>query len=237
MISEQALAHATATDYRWLYRWGGLSAVLLSLGYIVTIPLYISVGPPPHGGEARLQYLAGKTTVWWAILALSVLTDLLFLPVALALYRALRGVNNHAILLAITLVGLFVVLDLAVTWTNYAALISLSDHYATATSDIQRAADVGAATYASAVLESSLEAVYSILTLSLGILIISVVMRGADFGKWTAYVGLVTGVLGIVAAVGPFFVTALSVTIVIVSVLTTLWILLIGFSLFRLGSR
>jgi hypothetical protein len=209
----------------------------LSLAYIVTIPLYISVGPPPHGGEARLQYLAGKTTVWWAILGLSVLTDLLFLPVVLALYRALKGVNNNAMLLAIMLVGVFVVLDLAVTWTNYAALITLSERYATATSDIQRAADVGAATYASTVLESSLEAIYSILILSVGILVISLVMRRSGFGKGTTYVGLATGVLGIVAALGPFFASALSITIVIASVLTTLWILLVGFRLIRLSRR
>ena len=140
-------------------------------------------------------------------------------------------------LLATTLVGLFVVLDLAVTWTNYAALITLSEQYATATSDIQRAADVGAATYASAVLESSLEAIYSILILSVGILVISVVMHRANFSRGTAYVGIATGALGIVAALGPFFIGALSVTIVIASVLTTLWILLVGFRLFRLRRR
>ncbi len=236
MITEQTVANA-ATDHRWLYRWGGLSALLLGLGYIITIPLYIYTGPPPSGGEARLQYLIGKTTVWWAILGLSVLTDLLFLPVALALYHALKGVNRGSILLGMILVGLFVVLDLAVTWTNYAALITLSEHYATATSGIQRAADVGAATYASAVLESGLESVYSILILSVGILVIGLVMRKGTFGTSTAYVGIVTGVLGTVAAVGPLFVSALSVTIVIVSVLTTLWILLVGFRLFRLGRR
>lgn len=40
------------------------------------------------GGEAWFKYLPGKTTVWWAILGLSVLTDFLFLPVALAVERS-----------------------------------------------------------------------------------------------------------------------------------------------------
>jgi len=235
MITEQTLVSVAATGDRWLYRWGGLSALLIGLGYIITIPLYVYTGPPPSGGEARLHYLVGKTTVWWAILGLSVLTDLLFLPVALALYRALKDVNRNAMLLATTLVGLFVVVDLAVTWTNYAALIALSDHYTAATTDIQRTADVAAANYASAVLESSLEAIYSILILSLGILVIGLVMRRADFGKGTAYVGVVTGLLGVVAALGPFFASVLSVTIILVSLLTTLWILLVGFRLFRLS--
>ena len=235
---EQLVGRAVAPDVdeRRLYRWGGLSALLLGLGYLLTIPLYVAVGAPPHGGEARLEYLVGKTTAWWAILGLSVFTDLLFLPVALALYRALRSVNKNAMLFATTLVALFVVLDLAVTWTNYAALITLSEGYGTATA-LQRAADVGAATYAAAVLDSSLEAVYSILILSIGILVTSLVMRRGVFGRGTAYVGVVTGVGGIVAVVGPYFASVLSVMLVIVAALTTLWIVLVGVRLLRLSRR
>ena len=184
----------------------------------------------------RLQYLAQNTTVWWAILGLSVLTDLLFVPVALSLYLALKGVNRNAMLVATAFVGLFIVLDLAVTWPNYASLITLSSNYAAATNEAQRAAYVAAANYASAVLTSSLEAVYSILILSLGILIIGLVMLKGIFGKSTAYLGLVTGVLGIVSVVGPLFVSTLSATIIITSVLTTVWVLFVGYRLYRLGT-
>jgi hypothetical protein len=215
---------------------GGISALLLGLGYIVTIPLYTYAGTPPSGGEARLQYLAGKTTVWWAILGLSVVTDVLFIPVALSLYLALKGVNRSAMLVATALVGLFVVLDLAVTWPNYASLIALSGSYAAAANDAKRAVYVAAANYASAVLESSLEAVYSILVLSVGILLIGLVMRKGIFGKATAYLGVITGILGIVAGVGPFFVSTLSVTIIIASALTTIWVLVVGFRLYGLGA-
>jgi hypothetical protein len=235
MSAQKMMLNAVDTDGNWLYRVGGISALLLGIAYIATIPLYASVGAPPSGGEARLHYLAGKTTVWWAILGLSVLTDVLFIPVALALYLALKGGNRNAMLIATAFVGLFVVLDLAVTWPNYAALISLSGNYAAATNDAERAIYVAAANYASAVLTSSLEAVYSILVLSLGILMIGLVMLRGIFGKSTAYLGVVTGILGIVAAVGPLFVSGLSVTIIIVSVLTTVWILLVGFRLYWLG--
>jgi hypothetical protein len=237
MNTEKMMAHTVDPDGNSLYRVGGISALLLGIAYIITIPLYVYVGAPPSGGEARLQYLIGKTEVWWAILGLSVLTDVLFVPVALALYLALKGVNSNAMLLASACVGLFVVLDLAVTWTNYAALITLSGHYAAATNDAQRAADIAGANYASAILESSVEAVYSILILSVGILLIGLVMRKGIFGKSTAYVGVVTGVLGIVSVVGPFFVSALSSAIIIASALTTVWIVFVGFRLYRLGQR
>jgi hypothetical protein len=48
--------------------------------------------------------------------------------------------------------------------------------------------------------------------------------------------GLVTGILGIVSVAGPFFVSTLSVTIIITSVLTTVWVLFVGYRLYRLGS-
>jgi Domain of unknown function (DUF4386) len=237
MSAQKMMVHAVDPDGKRLYRVGGISALLLGLGYIITIPLYVQAGAMPSGGEARLQYLAGKTTVWWAILGLSVLTDVLFVPVALALYLALRGVNRDAALLATAFMGLFVVLDLAVTWPNHAALIALSGDYAAAASDAQRAAYVSAANYASAVLESTLEGVYSIVTLSVGILMISLVMLKGIFGKITAYVGLATGILGIVSVAGPFFVSTLGVAIIVASVLTTVWVLLVGYRLYRLGRR
>lgn len=108
-------------------------------------------------------------------------------------------------------VGLFVLLDLAVTWPNYAALITLSGSYAAATSDVQRAAFIAAASYADAALPFSLS-VYSIL-------------------------GLATGILGIVSVVGPVFVSALGATIILASVLTLVWLFFAGYRLYRLGQQ
>ncbi len=237
MSAQKMMVHAVDPDGKWLYRVGGISALILAIAYIITIPLYVYVGAPPSGGEARLKYLALNTTVWWAILGLSVLTDFLFVPVALSLYLALKGVNRNAMLVATAFVGLFIVLDLAVTWSNYASLITLSGNYAAATNDAQRAAYVAAASYPSAVLASSLEAVYSIMVLSFGILMIGLVMLKGIFRKSTAYLGLVTGILGIVSVAGPFFVSTLSVTIIITSVLTTVWVLFVGYRLYRLGQQ
>jgi Domain of unknown function (DUF4386) len=216
----------------------GISAIVLGVAYIIIIPLYVYAGASPSGGEAWLKYAAGKTTVWWIILGLSVLTDFLFVPVALSLYFALKGVNRDAMLIATSFVGLFIVLDLAVTWPNFASLIILSGNYAAATTDAQRAAYVAAADYASAVLTSTLEGVYSILVLSLGILMVGVVMlKSIIFSKTTAYLGLGTGILGIISVAGPFVLSTLGVAVIIASVLTTVWVLFVGFRLYRLSLR
>jgi len=110
MSAQKMMVHAVDPDGKWLYRVGGISALILAIAYIITIPLYVYVGAPPSGGEARLKYLALNTTVWWAILGLSVLTDFLFVPVALSLYLALKGVNRNTMLVATAFVGLFIVL-------------------------------------------------------------------------------------------------------------------------------
>ena len=232
-MSTEMTVDAVDADGKWLYRVGGISALVLGIAYIIIIPLFAHVGAPPSGGEAWLKYLAGRTTVWWAILGLSVLTDFLFVPVALSLYVALKRVNKNAMLAGIAFMGLFVVLDLAVTWTNYGSLLTLSSLHTAATNDAQRAAYVAAANYASAVLASPTEVFYAIVDLSLGILIIGFVMlKGKGiFNKATAYLGLATGISGIISVAGFW------VAIIMNAVLATAWVLFVGYRLVRLGQK
>jgi len=216
-------------DEKQSYRVGGLAALVLGIGYIVIFPLYAHVGAPPKGGEAWFQYLPGKTMVWWTILWISVFTDLLFVPVVFGLYRALKGISRNAMLLASACVWLFVVLDLAVTWSHYASILTLYQNYSTASNDIQRAAYVAATDYASAMLTSPLEIVYAIVILSFGILVTGWVMRKSQFPKITAYVGLATGILGILSLTG--------VTLAIIgnALFATAWLFLVSHGLYRLS--
>jgi hypothetical protein len=48
-------------------------------------------------------------------------------------------------------------------------------------------------------------------------------------------VGVITGVLGIVSVAGPYFARSLGVTIVIASTLTAVWVVLVGYRLYRLS--
>ena len=218
-------------DDKWFYRVGGICALALGLAYLIIFPLFARVGTPPTHGEDWLTYLPGKTEVWWSILSLSVLTDFLFIPVALSLYIAFRRINTNAMLVATAFVGLFVVLDLSVTWTNYAALLTLSELYAKATTDLQRAGLVAAANYASVVLSSPTEVYLAVVDLSIGILITSCVMlRGREpFGRTTAWLGLATGISGLLSATGFFPVILLN------ALFATIWILFVSHRLLRLG--
>ncbi|HEX6686934.1 MAG TPA: hypothetical protein VF062_29485 [Candidatus Limnocylindrales bacterium] len=214
-------------------RAGSVAAIALGGMYVAITVLYVVAGAPPEDIAQRLAYLAEHSTAWWAIVALSVATDLLFAPVMWALYLLLKGFGRSAMLAGTGLVGLFVVLDLAVTWPNYAALITLGGDLATAADDTRTATILGAATYAGKVLSSGLFGVYAILVPAAGIAIISWIMLKPGFSRLTAYTGLATGVFGLVSVAGPVFVAAAGTFAILTSVLTTLWVVLVGFKLWR----
>ena len=228
---EKTTDDAVGVEQKQCYRLGSVAALVLGIGYVIIFPLYAHVGAPPNGGEAWFRYLPGKTRVWWMILGLSVFTDFLFVPVAFALYLALREVNRNVMLLATAFVGLFVVLDLAVTWSHYASILTLYHNYASAADDAQRAGYVAATNYASAMLASPLEIVYAIVTLSSGILLTGFVMLRGAFNKITAYLGLATGILGIASLTG------LSVTIIGNALFATAWLFFVGVGLYRLAQK
>ena len=228
MRVEVTAVDVVSADEKPWYRVGGIAALVIAIAYITIFPLYARVGAPPSGGEAWFKYLPGKTATWWTILVLSVFTDFLFIPVAFALYLCLKRINRHAMLLATAFVGLFVVLDLAVTWSHYASILTLYHNYATASDEAQRASYIAAADYASAMLTCPLEIVYAIVTLSSGILVIGFVMLRGGFNKATAYVGLATGILGVASITGE------SLTIVGNALFATAWLFFVGYRLYAL---
>ena len=209
----------------------------LGISYVAIIVAYVLAGAPPSDAEQWLKYLSAHMAVWWTILGLSVLTDLLFVPVAVSLYLALKDANRNAMLAGAGLLIAFAFLDLAVTWPNYASLLTFSSQYASATNDALRThVVVAAAHYPAAILRSSVLGVYAILIPSVGNLIIGRVMLRGDFNKVTAYLAMMSGMLGVVAVVGAYFAEALGLAIVIGSVLTTVWVFLAGYRLYRLGT-
>lgn len=218
-----------ADEKQWC-RWGGVAALLVAAGYVAILPLFASVGPPPATGEEWLRYLPGRTTMWWAILWISVVTDLGYLPVALGLCFALHRSARNLILAATVLLFLFVALDLSVTWTHHASLLALFHRYSLSADEAHRAEYRVAAEAAAAVLSTPLFIVYAIVIPSCGVFLAGIAMLRTGFGRVTAYTGLVTGLLGILSLSGAF-------PLVIGNALgTTLWFFLAGRRLLQLST-
>ena len=237
-MNEQSMrVNAVDPEGKWIYRVGGISAFVLVIGYLLTFPVYAWVGDaPPRGVEARLVYFAQHSTGWWVILGLMVFTDLLYVPIFLSLYQALKGVSRNGMLLAAACAGLFVVLDLALTWTAYSVLITTGRNYAAATTDAQGAVFIAAAGYPSAMLDSPLLGIYAILIPSLGVLLTGLVMLRGIFNKTTAYLALAVGITGIVF-MGSYIAGALGIFRIINALLVTVWYLFVGYRLYKLGQQ
>jgi hypothetical protein len=240
MTTQHLSGNTVDADTKWLYQVGGISAFVLGMGYFIIIALYISAGGPPLGSDigTRLIYLAEHSTAWWGIVSLSVLTDLLYIPITFALYFALKGINRNMMLLGTACILLFVVLELGISWMNYAVLLDLGSSYVAAVNDAQREVIVMTASYPFAVLDSHhLLGVYTILLTGIGIFMIGLVMLKGVFSKITAWLALISSSLTIISIVGTPFVSGLWVTIIIGSFLIAVWVFLVAHTLYRLGTQ
>lgn len=221
----------------WIYRAAGISSVILAVGYLVTIPIYVVVGDQPKAGvDAQLAYFGDHATGWWSIVALMVATDLLYLPVYLGFYTALMHLNRGLVAMGVAFAALlFVVLDLAVTWTGYSTMIVVGSDYVGASSAAQQSALVAAAAYPAAILQSPIPATYSIVFPSLGALFVGIVMLKGVFSRLTAYLALAMGAVGILY-IGAFFIEDLAALRYATGLLPVPFYLLAGMRLYRLGA-
>jgi len=237
MDAETVVTAGADPESKWIIRTGAICAFAVVAGYLATFPLYAWVGTPPSAGiEAQLEYFGSHASGWWLIACLMLVTDLLLLPLFLALYRALKGAGQDLMLLAVACIGLFVALDFAITWAAHSVLIASGTEYAAATSGATKAALLAGAAYASAVLDSPVAGAGAIVMPSFGILLAGLVMLRGVFNKPTAYLGLAAGVTAI-AFMGSYVVEALSPLRIVNAVLVMVWYALVGVRLYALGRR
>lgn len=234
MNDQNMISNLIGSNGRQFYRIGGISAFVLVIGYLLTFPIYAWVGDAPPGNvEAQLVYFAEHGKGWWAILGLMVFTDLLYIPIFMALYQSLQHINRNLMILACAMIGLFIVLDLSLTWTSYSSLIMSGSLYASATTEAEKAALVAGAGYPSTMLDSPLLGTYAILIPSLGFLFTGLVMQKGVFSKTAAWLALAVGVTAFVF-MGSYFWEPLAIFRIINALFATAWYIVVGWQLYRL---
>jgi hypothetical protein len=224
----------TEASWRPLYRLGGIAA-LFALALIPLSAAIYFLWPPPSTVAGHLTLLHERPLLGLLSLDLPMLlSTVALLPIYLALYAALRHANPSFMALALVL-GL-VNLTTYVTTNPAFGLLTLSEPYATATTDAQRQTILGAG---QAIYAISVGTAFDVGYVLAGVaaLVIGIVMLrggGAIFGRATAYAGLTMGAFSLVPA------TAGTVGLVsaFVSLLPTMaWLALVGRDLWRLGGR
>jgi Domain of unknown function (DUF4386) len=230
--SEEAVA-GPDPSWRGLYRAGGVSAVLFVVLTIVAIVLVV-VAPPPlnSDGATTLQYIASHKVLYIIEQALWLAPSVFAMVVFLALFLALKHLNkSYAALGALAgIVSWALGLAIPVTGGGAPVLVYLSDQYLAATTAAQHTAFATAAEVFIA--ENNIAFASGILG-PVGILILSLVMLKGVFPKGVAYLGVVTGALGIVSeALRPI----LGPGYLVYGLLFPIWFLAVGLKLYRLGS-
>ena len=244
---DKSSAEIEDSAWKGLYRVGGAAALIIVVMYLIAMVIYIPayrVGPPPS-----------TIIEWFTLFQNNWLTGLFFLglgdiaitvlwgPMSLALYAALRRANKTCLTVATPLAFVGIAVYLA---TNTAfSMLSLSSRYAAATTDAQKSLILAAGQAILAVSQGTGAYTGMSLVWVAGLIISGVMLRSKIFSKVTAYVGIL-GFALLLAGVPFATYTTVSPTgavvtaIVAVSymgggVLSLIWYFLIGLRLLQLG--
>ena len=241
-IREQSSAtaeNATPSDLTGLCRWGGYGAfalLLYSLGTLVQVAV-IGAGAPSDAagifGMLRDHPIEGLLRLDLPVLLAVPFYYLVFL----GLFAALRGVDLSKAILSTALA--FAGTTLVLATPTALPMLRLSEMYAAATSDSQRAEYLaaGQAVMAIDVWHHTGALIGGILLQSGAVLICWVMLRGV-FGKGTAWLGIIMHGLDLLHVLcGQFVPTAGAVLMAVAGVLYPFWFFLIGRRLLQLGAK
>ena len=222
-------------SWRGLYRAGGISAFLYIVLLIVPIVLiFTTKQPPTSDGAAILQYIASNKVVYITELVLFLAPNVLAMIVFLALYMALKHLNKSLAAIGALIAIASQIIGLAYSSSPQSlngALVLLSSQYMAATTAIQKAAY---ATAAESLVAMANAVSASGILFSIGILIISLVMLRGVFNRGIAYLGVVTGTIAIFSET---FRPVIGIGYIVFFILEVIWLIAVGWKLFRLGGK
>jgi hypothetical protein len=223
-----------ALDTQWtgLFTAGGAAALIMLVFMIIQIVVF-AVWPPPTTVEGFYELFDSSWILGLLSLDLLYIVDsILLVLIYLAVYAALKRIDESTMLIALVL-GLTGIAAYFASNTAF-EMLSLSSQYAAASSDAQRTTLL---TTGQAMLETykgTAFNIYYVLNTIVLFIFSYVMLRCSIFSKATAYLGLVAGVLMIVPStagvLGMYFSLASLVP-------WAIWLVLAGRRLLRLGLR
>ncbi|HEX9075818.1 MAG TPA: DUF4386 family protein [Anaerolineae bacterium] len=224
---------ATAdSNWRGLYRVAG-AAALISAVFIPIQIIVFMISQPPFQGTVGDWFMLLQNNKLFGLVDMDLLLvadNVLLIPIFLALYIVLRRGNESTMLIA-TALG-FVGIVFFITTNPAFEMLSLSEKYAAAATDVQRAIFLAAGQAMLATWQGTAFQVAYITGSIAGIVIGVVMMQSGVFSKVTGWMGILANAVGF-----GLYVPAIGVYISVFSVFfLEAWYVLIARSLFQLGS-
>lgn len=227
----------TESAWRSPCRLGGATALLSVLLSLFTMVVFVTVGGPPDTAEETFTvFREGRLVGLLRLELLSLLNLMLYYLTFFGLYAALRRTDGVHALLATALV--FAGVTLWIASHSAFSLMTLSDRYAAAATDAERARFLAAAeALMAADMWHSTGALAGGALIECGALVVSTLMlRSAVFGRATAVVGLVTHGLDLLQVLlGAFVPGVKPVLLAVAGPLYLVWFTLVGRRLLQVG--
>jgi len=189
---------APVVETRWkdLYRWGGIAAVAAIVAIVLGVVAFIIWPYSPNSVSTVEVYAQVLTDRMGALMSLDLLylvSNLFAIPLVLAMYVALRKVNESYALIAMVLGVMALVLLLAAR--PIFEVVTLADRYAAAAGEAERNILLAAGEPLLALFTgTSYYVSYFLGTLSL-LIYAFLMLERKIFSKPTAWVGIVTNIV------------------------------------------
>jgi hypothetical protein len=212
-----------------------ITAILRTIVTQTSRSLYATGYPSDPASYLQLisqhQSLAATTWVLWII------ADFLLIAPTVAMYIVLQRTNRTLALLGSMFAMFFNIYDVCVTELNSLILVSLSQGYATATSEAMRASFVTAAAYGYYALP--LQTVLSFAVGTFGYLLWCIPMFRSVFRRFTAFFGAVWCIVALIGSVSPLFPSSyiLGLFQYLCVPAVALWFIFIGIQLYRYSGQ
>ena len=222
---------APPEDAAWksLYRVAGVAALITVLLIPVQAIVFIAWPPPSTVIDHFTLFQSNKLLGLLSLDLLYLVDNALLIPIFLALYVALRRHGESLMAIGTTL-GLMGIVALFASNTAF-SMLPLSDQYAAATSEAQKAMLLAAGQAMLATYTGTAYQVSYVLGSIAGIVVSAVMLRSSIFSKATGYMGVLAFVLGL-----GLYVPTIGAYIALISVIPFLaiWYILIARRLFQL---
>jgi hypothetical protein len=228
------------SSWKSLYKVGGVAGLMVGALFLIEMIVYIASSAPSLTDTAGWFTLFHNSRLVglldFGILELYGLV--LFVPLFLALFVALRRANESYMAIATSLALVGIAANFATS--KLFSLLSLSDLYTAATTETQRSQFLAAGQAALAVsaaggISGSVEG--GIPLAIAGLIISGVMLRSTIFGRVTAFAGILANGIGLAMYIGAAAGPAMGGSPLFGAffVLCVIWFVLIGRGLFQLG--
>jgi hypothetical protein len=227
----QSRAENVSSGWSSLYKLGGISSLLLVVIVIIQLIVF-TIAPPPLDGTAMDWFILFQKNPIIGLIhfeLLMILYVILCIPIALSLYTLLRQVNPSwiAIYLILTLLGVMCFIAARPAFE----MLHLSNGYAAAETEIQKAAFLAAGEAKVATFHGTAFYINYILGSLTGLIISWVMLKTTIFSKATAYVRIASSICDF-----GLFVPTIGMFIAIFSMLfLVIWNITIARRLFQLA--